>query len=84
MVTNLTESLFAKRASLWSFIEHEHPDVMIGNESWLYPNIYSSEVFPSEYNVFRKDRSDGYGGAFIACHNKLTSFQLGHYSATIR
>ena len=49
---------------------------MIGNESWLNPNIYSSEVFPPEYNVFRKDRSDGYGGVFIACHNKLTTFQL--------
>jgi len=33
-------------------------------------------VFPSEYNVFKKDRSDGYGEVFIACHNKLTSFHL--------
>ena len=49
---------------------------MIGNESWLNPNIYSGEVFPSEYNAFRKDRSDCYGGVIIACHNKLTSFQL--------
>ena len=49
---------------------------MVGNESWLNPNIYSSEVFPSEYNVFRKDRSDGYERVFIASHNKLTSFQL--------
>jgi len=70
------QSVFAKRTSLWNFIEHEHPDIMIGNESWLNPNIYSSEVFPPEYNVFRKDRSDGYGGVFIACHNKLTTFQL--------
>jgi len=27
---------------------------MIGNESWLNPNIYSSEEFPSEYNVLEK------------------------------
>jgi len=67
------QSIFAKRTSLWNFIEHEHPDVMIGNESWLNPKIYSSDLVPSEYNVFRKDRSDGYGGV---CHNKLTSFQL--------
>jgi len=52
-------------------LKHEHPDIMIGNESWLNPNIYLGEVFPSEYKVFRKDRSDGYGGVFIACNNKL-------------
>jgi len=69
------QSVFAKRTSLWSFSKHEHPDIIIGNESWLNPNIYSIEVFPSEYNVFRKDRPD-YGGVSIACHNKLTSFQL--------
>ena len=49
---------------------------MIGNESWLNPNIYSSEVFPSEYNVYRKDGPDGYRGVFIACHHKLTSSQV--------
>jgi len=53
-----------------------HADVMIGYESWLNPIIYSSDLFPSEYNTFRKDRSDGYGGVLIACHSKLTSFQL--------
>ena len=42
------QSVFAKRTSLWNFIEHEHPNVMIGNESWLNPNIYFSEVLLSE------------------------------------
>ena len=54
-------------------------DVMIGNESWPNPNIYSSEVFPSEYNVFR---ADGYGGVFITCHNKLTLFTLDDNSSS--
>ena len=49
---------------------------MIGNKSWLNSNIYSSEVFPSEYNVYRKDRFDGYGGVFIACYHKPTSSQV--------
>ena len=26
-------------------MEQEHPDVMIGNESWLNPNIYSSSFW---------------------------------------
>jgi len=62
--------------SLWNFIEHEYLDIMIGNESWLSPSIYTSKVFPPTYNVYRKDRSDGYGGVFIACHHELTSLHL--------
>jgi len=52
-----------------------YPDI-IGKESWLNPSIYTSEVFPPTYNVYRKDRSDGYGRVFIACHHKLTSSHL--------
>ena len=33
-------------------------------------------MFPPTYNVHRKDRSDGYGGVFIACHHKLTSSHI--------
>ena len=50
--------------------------IMIGNESWVNPSIYTSEVFPPTYDVYRKDRSDGYGGVFIACLHKLTSSHL--------
>lgn len=42
----------------------------------LNPNILSSEMFPSGYTVYRKDRHDGYGGVFIACRNTLTSSKL--------
>ena len=37
------------------------------------PSIHTSEVFPDSYNVYRKDRKDGYGGVFLACHSKLPS-----------
>ena len=68
------QSVLAKKTSLWNFIEHEYPDIMIGNESWLNPSIYTSEAFPPTYNVYRNDRSDGYGGVFIACrHDIITS-----------
>ena len=35
-----------------------------------------SEVFPGGYNVYRKGCSDDYGGAFLACHQSLISYEL--------
>ena len=40
--------------------------VVIETESWLSPAALSSEIFPPKYQVFRKDRMDGYGGVFLA------------------
>jgi len=34
------------------------PNIIVGSESWLKPDILSSEVFPGGYNVYRKDRPD--------------------------
>ena len=34
-----------------------NPDVIILNETWLKPSILSTEILPSNYNVFRLDRS---------------------------
>lgn len=55
------------------------PDIILGTESWLSAEIHNSEVFPNNYQVFRKDRlisdSDAtdytegdrnWGGVFIA------------------
>ena len=46
-------------------------NIIAGCKSWLSPSITSAEVFPSEYNVYRHDRNDGYGGVFIACQSSL-------------
>ena len=63
-----------------SFLEvlsKHNPDqdlnIILGCESWLTANIASSEIFPNEYNVFRKDRQTKTGGGvFIACRNTIT------------
>ena len=48
-------------------IEVKNPDIVVGTESWLTPNHYSGEIFPQQYQVFRKDRkSDAHGRVFIA------------------
>ena len=75
-ITLNCQSLFAKRESFINLIESHTPDIIFGSESWLKPDIMSSEVFPSNYTVYRRDRVDGYGGVFVACHDSLVSYGL--------
>ena len=64
-------SLKNRVADLAAIMSEYQPDIVIGNESWLNQNIASSEIFPENYNVFRKDRIDGYGGVFQAVKKDL-------------
>ena len=45
-------------------VDSVKPDVLIATETWLSTSISSSEFFPPGYNVYRKDRQDGYGVSF--------------------
>lgn len=68
------QSVRAKLASFLEIIDVEDPDIVVGTESWLNSNITSGEIFPSNFNVFRKDRSingDSHGGVFVAVNDKL-------------
>ena len=65
------QSVKNKKASIDAMILNEKPDIIIGSETWLNPEINSSEIFPDNYSVIRKDRSDGYGGVLQAIKNDL-------------
>ena len=60
-------------------IDNADPDIILGTETWLNGNISSAEVLPTNFQVFRNDRSDSYGGVLIAvredfiCSPVLTS-----------
>ena len=56
-----------------SCMETEDPDIVVGTESWLNTTITNGEIFPSKYQVFRKDRdgTDSHGGVFQAIKNTL-------------
>ena len=45
-------------------LETEKPDIVVGTESWLTPDISNSEIIPKDlgYNIFREDRTTGTGG----------------------
>jgi hypothetical protein len=47
-------------------IDSSDPSIIICTETWLNNSVYSSEIFPPNYEVIRKDRQDGNGGVLIA------------------
>ena len=61
-----------KKAELHTIIDSAKPDIILGNESWLTPDIKNSEIFPESFDAVRKDRaSDAHGGVFIAFKRDL-------------
>ena len=65
------QSIMAKKAEFHNLINDHHPDIIFGNETWLSPNVNTAEFLPKEYNIFRQDRSDGYGGVLLAFQSTL-------------
>ncbi len=66
-------SVKGKVADIQALIEEVKPDMVCGTESWLNSEIGSSEIFPSNYLVFRKDRitDTSGGGVFQAIRQEL-------------
>ena len=67
------QSINNKRAKLHTVIDSAKPDIILGNESWLTPDIKNSEIFPDSFDAIRKDRvGDSHGGGvFIAFRRDL-------------
>ena len=49
------QSIKNEKAVFIVFIDEHQPDIIIGSESWISLAIHSSELFPANYNVYRKD-----------------------------
>ena len=62
--------------------EHD-PDVILCQETKLDSSIYSSEIFPSSFSVYRKDRTLHGGGVCIAVKNSYESQFLDDLDAGI-
>ena len=59
---------------LENMIETTHADIVLGTESWLKSHHLSTEIFPTGFKVFRKDRErQTGGGVFILVSEKLIS-----------
>lgn len=64
------QSIKRKRLLLNNIIESSKPDIVIGTETWLKPNIHNNEVFPENYNIYCKDRIDKEGGGVLLATKK--------------
>ena len=64
------QSVKNKKAEIHTITDSAKPDIILGNESWLTPDIKkNSEIFP---DAIRKDRvGDAHGGVFIAFRRDL-------------
>ena len=49
---------------LYYYYYYYKPDFICGAESWLNSSIKNGEIFPTSFNVFRKDRETIGGGVF--------------------
>ena len=70
------QSIQAKKPAFHAMVHQYHPDFIVGTESWLTADILNNEIFPHGYNIYRKDRPDGYGGVFFACRDNILCRQL--------
>ena len=70
-------SLKGKVANFLASVNYYQPDCILGTESWLDKDTTTSEIFPPEYQVLRKDRNSKArgGGVFIAVRK--------HYDMTL-
>jgi exonuclease III len=48
-----------------SWLQTMDPSIVTVNETWFNDQIKSSELFPEDYIVFRKDRANGKGGVVL-------------------
>ena len=65
-------SVVSKKEHLHALIDRVNPDIVVGTESCLKPDVLDSEIFPPNFNVFRKYRiSSTRGGVFTAVSDEL-------------
>ena len=70
------QSIRAKKETFWELINQERPDVVLGCETWLLPSIADSEIIPPDYETYREDRVDGYGGVLVLVKKTFTSSKI--------
>jgi len=42
--------------------------------------VQNSEIFTYDYQVFRRNRTDGYGGVFLACNKSYSWTEINYFS----
>ena len=61
-----------------AMVDNVKRDIIVGTESWLPPDIMNSEIFPSNYTVYRRDRDRSGCGVFIVVIDEILSTRQRH------
>ena len=85
IVTLNCQAVKEKKISLSNLCSGTGADIVIGTESWLNSSHLDSEIFPENFNVYRRDRilkeGDGPGGGvFILVDKKYQSLEPAELS----
>ena len=74
------QSICNKVMEFNTFLDVTMPDIILGTESWLKPEIGNPEIFPPDFNVFRRDRQHSQkksgGGVFILVKKESTCSEV--------
>ena len=65
-----------KQAELEAFLDSHNIDLLLGTESHLDESLTNSEIFPSHYHVYKKDRNINGGDVFILVEESIPSSQI--------
>jgi exonuclease III len=69
------QSVKSKVHELSLLLDSAKPDIILGCEIWLKPeiHIHNSVIMPPNYTMYRNDRKDGYGGVLIGVRLDIIS-----------
>ena len=67
------QSIKSKQGPVKNLIESTNADIILGTETWIDPSVTNSQIFPSNYNIYRRDRNMNCGGVLIAIKDCLIS-----------
>jgi len=71
-ILNITfQSIKNKQHLVHNILDSLKPDIVIGTETWLDPNIKDAEAFSDEYKVYRRDRKGQQGGGVLLAINNI-------------
>ena len=54
-----TQCVKNKVSEFHCMLDEHNPDIVMVTETWLDPSITSSDIIPTNYSVYRKDRQAG-------------------------
>jgi len=65
-------SIINKLQQFQSLVYSKSYDIIALTETWLTDSVFDNEILPTNYIIFRKDRSSRGGGILLAINNRIS------------